>query len=124
MDDEPGIRRVLTTMLEHLGYEPIAVEEGKKAVELYRKAMEAGDPFVAVILDLTIRGGLGGLETLERLLEIDPDARVVATTGYSTEGVVGQHERFGFKASLAKPFKLKKLAAVLDEVLAASGSLA
>ena len=124
MDDEPGIRRVLTTMLEHLGYEPVAVEEGKKAVELYRKALEARDPFVAVILDLTIRGGLGGLETLERLLEVDPDARVVATTGYSTEGVVGQHEKFGFKASLAKPFKLKKLAAVLDEVLAGLGSLA
>ena len=122
MDDEPGIRRVLTAMLRHLGYAADAVEEGEQAIAKYRTAMERALPYHVVILDLTIRGGLGGLDTLERLLSLDPTARVIAATGYSAEGVIGDCQRYGFRAALAKPFKLRELEATLSEVLSESSA--
>jgi len=122
MDDEPGIRRVLTAMLHHLGYETDAVEEGEQAIAKYRTAMERARPYHVVILDLTIRGGLGGLDTLERLLSLDPTARVIAATGYSAEGVIGDYHRYGFRAALAKPFKLRELEVTLSEVLSESSA--
>ena len=120
MDDEPAIRKVLSAMLHHLGYEVDTVDEGLAAVASYRDAKETIHPYDVVILDLTIRGGLGGLETLERILAFDPAARAVAATGYSTDGVIGEHEKFGFKAALAKPFKIRELGATLSEVLSES----
>jgi len=96
------------------------VDEGLAAVASYRDAKETIHPYDVVILDLTIRGGLGGLETLERILAFDPAARAVAATGYSTDGVIGEHEKFGFKAALAKPFKIRELGATLSEVLSES----
>jgi DNA-binding NtrC family response regulator len=101
------------SMLQELGYEGVLVEDGQAAVEVYRQERTAGRPFCAVLLDLTVPGGVGGLEALGQIKAIDPDVRAVVTSGYSTDDVMGDVARHGFCDSLPKPFDLKSLGAAL-----------
>jgi CheY-like chemotaxis protein len=82
MDDEELIREVATGMLGHFGYEAEVCNEGTEAVRLYGEAKQAGTPFAAVLMDLTIPGGMGGKETMKKLLEIDPKAVGIVSSGY------------------------------------------
>ncbi len=120
MDDDQGVRDVASQMLEGLGYEVALACEGREALELYRQALEAGSPFDLVIMDLTIPGGMGGREAVKRLLELDPRAQVVVSSGYSNDDVMANYQKYGFKGVLAKPFKLEELKRVLEEILPAS----
>ncbi len=117
MDDEELIRNVAGALLEVLGNEVEVVENGEAAITKYISAREAGKPFDIVILDLTIRGGLGGLETIERLLDIDPGLRAIVSSGYSDNAVVADYQKYGFKASLNKPYKLEQLRNTLNALL-------
>jgi CheY-like chemotaxis protein len=109
MDDEEIIRDVLSSMLDFLGYEVQVAPEGAQAVRMYREAMESGKPFNVVIMDLTIPGGIGGKEAIRDLLEIDPDAKAIVSSGYSTDPVVTNYQEYGFKGVIAKPFKIEDL---------------
>jgi len=118
MDDDDDVRAVLSVMLEESGYSVDETRDGKAAIGRYVGAMEVGEPFDAVILDLTVRGGMGGIEAIAQLREIDPGVRAIVISGYSEDPVMADHEGYGFRAAIAKPFSPDKLAHVLARVLA------
>jgi CheY-like chemotaxis protein/anti-sigma regulatory factor (Ser/Thr protein kinase) len=117
MDDDPVIRAVTGDMLKELGHTVELAAHGAEAIEKYRTAMESGKPFDAVILDLTIRGGMGGAETAERLLEIDSEVKAIVSSGYSDDAVTASYREKGFKAFLKKPYHLEELKTVLNDLL-------
>jgi CheY-like chemotaxis protein len=109
MDDEEMVREAAATILEELGYEVEFAENGTEAVAKYGQEMRAGRPFDAVIMDLTIPAGMGGKEAVRRLLEMDPDARVIVSSGYSNDDIMSDFARFGFSAVIAKPYRISDL---------------
>lgn len=117
MDDEAAVRDLTAELLETLGYEVTAVADGKEALKTYKEAMRAGDHFQAVILDATIRGGMGGVATIERLREIDPNVNAIICSGYSDEAALAEFLTYGFQAALPKPFTRHELANVLRRTL-------
>jgi len=117
MDDEQIIRAVGSEMLELLGYEVVCARDGTEAVELYRQAQEKGHAFDAVILDLTIPGGMGGKDAVSKILSLDPTAAVIVSSGYSNDPVVAEYRHYGFRGAVCKPYRLQELSAILHEVL-------
>ncbi len=117
MDDEAPVRSVLGAMLSHLGYDASVTERGEEAVERWQQARAAGEPFDVVILDLTVPGGMGGVETIGHLRAVDPQVVCVATSGYAHDPVLSSPEDFGFRAVLPKPFQLATLSDVLGSLL-------
>ncbi|MGA1876028.1 MAG: PAS domain S-box protein [bacterium] len=117
MDDQEGIRNVIGKMLLNLGYEAEFACDGAEAVEIYRKAKTSLRPFDAVILDLTIPGGIGGKGTLQRLLEIDPEVRAIASSGYAHDPILSRYRDYGFKGGVAKPYEVRELSEVLSKIL-------
>jgi len=121
MDDDEGVRAVTGAMAERLGYRVEHAAEGGEAIELYQRGLDTPHPFDAVIMDLTIRGGMGGQEAIRRLLELDPEVRAVVVSGYSNDPVLANYRDFGFLGRIGKPFRPKDLARVLDDVLGVAG---
>jgi PAS domain S-box-containing protein len=117
MDDEELVRQLAEEQIRFLGYEVESVPHGEGAIDKYREAKEAGRPFALAILDITIRGGLGGLETVRRLREIDPEVVAVGSSGYSDEAVVSAWREHGFRAFLKKPYGIGELQDVLLSLL-------
>lgn len=114
MDDEAAIRDLTSELLTTMGYEVIAVPDGAEALKSYENAMRAGENFQAVILDATIRGGMGGVATIERLRDLDPNVSAIICSGYSDEAALAEFLSYGFRAALAKPFTVNDLAKVLQ----------
>jgi PAS domain S-box-containing protein len=120
MDDEESVRNMLEAILKRLGYQVESVKNGETAIESYQTAQKAGQPFTAIILDLTVRGGMGGKETLKKLLEVDPEAIAIVSSGYSEDPVVQNFWEYGFKGALIKPFFIDELAKMLSGVIKSS----
>jgi signal transduction histidine kinase/CheY-like chemotaxis protein len=120
MDDEEGVRLVVSEMLDVLGYRCVTTGDGNEAVRLYREAMSGGDPFSAVLMDLTVPGGMGGKEAVMHLLDADPGVRVIASSGYSNDPVMSNHGAYGFKGVIGKPYRVKELAEVVRRILQTS----
>jgi len=118
MDDEEMIRKMLRKILPLAGYEVEVAKDGAEAIDLYAKARESGQPFDAVILDLTIPGGMGGKETIKKLLEIDPDVKAIVSSGYSTDPIMSNFREYGFSAVAAKPYSIEALEETLGEIMA------
>ena len=118
MDDEEGIRDVLSRMLSLRGVDVETAEEGSVAIAKYRKALEEGHRFDVVILDLTIPVGMGGRETMEQLKEIDPGVRGIVASGYSNDPIMVDYRTYGFSGSMTKPFVIadiiKQITAFID----------
>ncbi len=117
MDDEQVIRNVAAELITTLGHRVEFAEHGNDVLEKYEAAIRAGKPFDAVILDLTIRGGMGGAEAVRELQKIDPGVRAVVSSGYSDDSIASNHRAQGFKAFLKKPYDVDSLREVLDMVL-------
>jgi PAS domain S-box-containing protein len=117
MDDEPAIRRLIERLLERMGCEVTTCEEGAATVEIYRRAMREGRPYVLVITDLTVSTGLGGEETALELLGLDPTARVVVASGYSRNPVMADPAKYGFIDAIEKPFKPQELQELLRTLI-------
>lgn len=117
MDDEELVRDVAAEMLELLGFDAEFATEGVEAVEIYKKAMEEDRPFAAVIMDLTVPGGMGGVEAVKKLLDIDPEARVIVSSGYSRDSIMGEYKKYGFKAVIKKPYRVAEFNKVVREVV-------
>jgi len=117
MDDQEMVRSMAMRMLDGLGFASVGASAGEEAVDLYATAMRDGRPFDAVILDLTVVGGLGGKETLSRLLSLDPAARVIVSSGYSNDPVLANHRRHGARGVLPKPYRLQEMKQALFDVL-------
>jgi two-component system cell cycle sensor histidine kinase/response regulator CckA len=114
MDDEEAIRDLTSELLGTLGYEVASAPDGAEAVKLYERALRRGENFHAVILDATIRGGMGGVATIERLRDIDPHVTAIICSGYSDEAALSQFLAYGFRGALPKPFTRRELADVLQ----------
>jgi two-component system cell cycle sensor histidine kinase/response regulator CckA len=99
-----------------LGYAVESASDGSEAIDIYRKALESGDGFDIVILDLTIPGGMGGKEAMAALLKINPAVRVIVSSGYSTDPVMSEYKKYGFKAFIEKPYTMAKLSEVVNNV--------
>jgi nitrogen-specific signal transduction histidine kinase/CheY-like chemotaxis protein len=121
MDDENIIRDVAGEMLRELGYDVATAANGEETISLYSAAMEEGTPFNAVILDLTVQNGMGGKQTMERLLKIDPAARGVVSSGYSNDPVMADYRSYGFRAVVSKPYKVDDLCRTVQKVIANGG---
>lgn len=117
MDDEKMVREAAATILEELGYEVQQAENGHEAVEKYGREKGIGRPFDAVIMDLTIPAGMGGKEAVKKLIEIDPDARVIVSSGYSNDDIMSDYPRFGFSAVIAKPYRIADLSRTVKGVI-------
>ncbi len=119
MDDDEAIRELTAQLLGTLGYDVTSVPDGVEAVRTYERALHAGERFQAVILDATVRGGLGGVATIERLRQIDPEVSAIICSGYSDEAALTEFLSYGFRAALPKPFTRTELGDVLQRVIAA-----
>jgi len=117
MDDDEAIRTLSVEILEPLGYTVDTVADGDEAVELYVNAMKSGNPFDVAILDLTIPGAKGGQATKTELLTIDPQAKLIVTSGYSTDSIMAKYHEFGFKGRLAKPYRMRELKNEISRVM-------
>jgi PAS domain S-box-containing protein len=117
MDDDDDLRALVKRILSRAGMEVVAVPDGEQAVLEYARARQAGDPFAVVILDLTVVGGMGGLDTLRALREQDPDVRAIVCSGYFTEPVMAEFRDHGFRGVVPKPFSTVELRQAVLSVL-------
>ena len=119
MDDEEIIREMTTEILGFLGYRATACEDGAEAVARYKAAMESGTPISAVIMDLTIPGGMGGKEAAEQILAIDPNACLIVSSGYSNDPIMSDYAVYGFGGAIAKPYNITEFEQLLGSMLPA-----
>jgi PAS domain S-box-containing protein len=122
MEDDPEGRLLLLRMLGVLGFAAVTVSEGGAAVETYRQAMMAGEPFEAVLMDLTVPGGMGGAEAIGLLLKMDPTARSIAMSGYADSPVMAEFKKWGFVGVLPKPFTIDDLSDGLARLVGESAA--
>ena len=117
MDDEAGVREIVGLTLSEMGHTVELAQDGQAVIEVYKTAKLQGRGFDVVILDLTVREGMGGRETLQELLKLDPRVKAIAMSGYALDPVILEPERHGFKGVLTKPFDMGKLHKNLDQVM-------
>ncbi len=117
MDDDKMLRDVATSLLEHLGHEVLLAVDGDEAVTQYKELQNTNKAIDLIIMDLTIPGGMGGQEAVQEILKINANAKVIVSSGYSTDPVMANYGEFGFVASISKPFNLDELSNTLKNVL-------
>ncbi len=117
MDDDENIRDVSKQMLNSIGYEVSLADDGVNAINLYTKALETERQFDAVIIDLTIPGGMGGRDTIAELAGIDPNVKAIVSSGYPNNPVMANFKMYGFKDVAAKPYKIEELSKILHDVI-------
>jgi len=116
MDDEEMLRKLVRQMLERMGYAVETVKNGVEAIEAYKRQQDSNDPFDAVILDLTIKRGMGGEQTIEELLKIDPHIKAIVSSGYYDDPVMSEFEKYGFASAMAKPYEKKNMKEALEKL--------
>jgi PAS domain S-box-containing protein len=109
MDDESVIGSMTVSMLESLGHHAVAVLDGKKAIDAYVNSMVNNEKFDLVIMDLTVTGGMGGIQAIKELLKIDPSVISIVASGYGNDSAMAECESYGFKIALPKPYKIADL---------------
>ncbi len=117
MDDEAEIRKSTAKILSYIGYDVSLARNAKEAIDMFLAVHGSENCFDIVLLDLTIPGGIGGREVIEKLIEIDPDVKAIVMSGYSNDPVLSDHKKYGFRGVLIKPFKVNDIAEVLNRVL-------
>jgi two-component system cell cycle sensor histidine kinase/response regulator CckA len=120
VDDEEAIRALVEFTLTRLGYEVTQAATALEGVNIYREKLEAGERFDAVILDLTLPGGMGGKEALKKLIEIDPTVNAIVSSGYATDATMSRYQDFGFRGVIAKPYEAAELGQIVHDVIASS----
>lgn len=117
MDDEEMVLEITKELLQHMGYEVTTAQAGEEAIGLYKEAMKLEQPFAAVILDLEISGGMGGKETMQELLSVDPYVKAVVSSGYLNDPIIIDFNSYGFSGILTKPYDAKELDEKLRSVI-------
>lgn len=116
MDDDESVRRVASKMLTELGFEVVLADDGKKAIQLYIERLQSGKKTDAVILDLTVPGGMGGEETIKQLKVIDPKVKAFVSSGYAHGPIMAQSQQFGFIDVIPKPYEINELKKMLGKL--------
>jgi PAS domain S-box-containing protein len=117
MDDEEIILDVVAAILSNAGYSVAFARDGRQMLDIYQEAQRDGDAFDVVILDLTIPGGMGGKEAIGRLLQLDPQAKALVSSGYSNDPVMADFSSFGFCGAVVKPYKIEDLCKAVNDIL-------
>lgn len=117
MDDEEMVCKLAADMLAHLGYEVIRVSDGNEAIMRYEKELSSPAPIDLIIMDLTIPHGMGGKEAVQEILQLNSAAKVIVSSGYSTDPVIANYKEYGFVAALKKPFDIKLLSQIVHSIL-------
>jgi len=117
MDDEDIVADIAKQMLAYIGYDVSVVENGEDAIERYRAAFDAGEPYALVIMDLNIPNGMGGVEAVKHLLKIDTNAKVLVSSGYSSDPIMQEFQQHGFVGSISKPFDLNGLKSAIQAAI-------
>ncbi|MBN1758272.1 MAG: PAS domain S-box protein [Chitinispirillaceae bacterium] len=117
MDDEDYIRDIASAMLKSMGYDTVSATCGEETIRIFSEADASGKKFILTILDLTIPGGMGGKATMEKLRKIDPDCRIVASSGYSDDPIIAHPNDYGFTGSIRKPYRKAELSELLDKII-------
>ena len=117
MDDDEMIIEVASSMLAHLGYKVTTCSDGEEAIDRYKALMDSDTPFLAVIMDLTIPGGLGGKQAAVQILSQFPNACLIVSSGYSNDPIMSNYREYGFSGAIAKPYNIQKFQEVLGSVL-------
>ena len=110
------LRELSSQILSHLGYEVTTCINGEEAIERYMSSKDSGDPYLAVIMDLTIPGGMGGKEAAQNILTYDPSAKLIVSSGYSNDLALSDYGNYGFCGAVVKPYKVSELADTLDSI--------
>lgn len=116
MDDDEMLLSIISRLLVHQGYKVKCARDGLEAIEMYKQAIRSGQPYDAVVMDLVVPNGMGGKESMQKLVEIDPDIKAIVSSGYSNDPVMADHEKYGFCGVLPKPYRIRELAALIQEV--------
>ncbi|MDP3696186.1 MAG: ATP-binding protein, partial [Desulfocapsaceae bacterium] len=117
MDDEEMVRDIAKAILVMLGHDVILAANGDEAVELYKKECDSGKPFDIIIMDLTIPGGMGGESAVQEILAINPEAKVIVSSGYSNDPVMAHYQDYGFSAAIVKPFEVQDIMDAFNKLL-------
>lgn len=117
MDDDKQVQKTVHSMLTLMGHDVVLAADGEEAISIYREALMAGEGFAAVIMDLTIPGGMGGLEAIQHLLVIDPEVKAIVSSGYSDEMAMEDYRKWGFTAKVPKPYTIQELSDVLKDII-------
>ena len=117
MDDEDFIRKLAAQMLQKMGFTVSVASDGEEAIRLYRQALADDQAYDAVILDLTIPGGMGGKETISKLLDLDSEVKAIVSSGYSNDPVLSNYAQYGFQQAVSKPYRIHELSEALQAIL-------
>lgn len=121
MDDDEIVRDVAGEMLEFLGYDYSFARDGAEAIALFKKAIETGAPFDAVILDLTVEDGMGGADAVKKLVRIDPHVKAIVSSGYSRDPIMSDYGKHGFCAVMHKPYRLAEFSRAVKDAISGRG---
>ncbi len=121
MDDNEMVQNLVKTMLVYMGHEVVLSANGEEVIELYRESMNTARPFDLIIMDITIPGGMGGKDAVREIHKIDPEARVIVSSGYSNDPIMANCTEYGFCAALTKPYQLQQLSKVVSQFTTATG---
>ena len=113
MDDEEMIIKIASSILVHLGYNVTTCSNGEETISRYKASMDSDTPFLAVIMDLTIPGGVGGKQAAEQILSQFPNACLIVSSGYSNDPIMSNYRDYGFSGAIAKPYNIQKFKEVL-----------
>jgi PAS domain S-box-containing protein len=117
MDDEAMISELLEKILQTKGFKTITSVDGQEALDIYRKSLNSDTRIDLAIMDLTVPGGMGGQEAAKKLLQIDPQAKLIVSSGYANDPIMANFKEYGFKAAMSKPFRMQELFSTIEEVL-------
>ncbi len=117
MDDEAMISDLLEKILQTKGFNTLTATDGQNALDIYKESAATGNRINLAIMDLTVPGGMGGMEATEKLLKIDPQAKIIVSSGYANDPIMANFKEYGFKAALSKPFRMQELFSTIDLVL-------
>ena len=117
LEDDPLVRSLITRNLTTQGFEVCETAEGTDTIRRYQESMDQGRKFDLVVLDLTIPNGLGGVRTMERLRQLDPNVLAIVSSGYSDDPVMAKPSAYGFSAVLPKPYEPADLLRLVKSVL-------
>lgn len=117
MEEEPSIRNLIERVLTPKGFDIVCANDGAEAIELYGDAKARQRSFDVVILDLTVTFGMGAKETIKHLVAIDPDVKVIVSSGYSFDDAIVNYSHYGFKGAITKPFSINELMSTISEMI-------
>ena len=114
MDDEEMVRNVIKEMLIIFGHDVVLAADGNEAIAAFK---DADPPIDLIIMDLTIPGGMGGKEAVQKILDMDKNAKIIVSSGYSNDPIMANYNDYGFSGAIVKPFQVQELTDIINKVL-------